>query len=107
MLGLTPQEFYNCTLVEIVEWAYYKTMSLNKERDFELQSIAWQTALLMNSSGNYKKKIEPSDLYQSPYDKKEKINEDTATEMLDEESKKNKVKNKDKQLADLKSKFGK
>lgn len=31
--------------------------------DIEMQMMAWQTALLMNSTGNYKKRIKPSDLY--------------------------------------------
>lgn len=31
--------------------------------DEQMQIIAWQTALLMNSTGNYKKKIKPQDLY--------------------------------------------
>lgn len=33
--------------------------------DFEMQVVAWQTALLMNSTGNYKKQIKPTDLYKS------------------------------------------
>ena len=31
--------------------------------DEQMQLMAWQTALLMNSTGNYKKKIKPKDLY--------------------------------------------
>lgn len=31
--------------------------------DLNMEMLAWQTALLMNSTGNYKKKISPSDLY--------------------------------------------
>lgn len=33
--------------------------------DIEMQMLAWQTALLMTSTGNYKKKIKPQDLYKS------------------------------------------
>lgn len=29
----------------------------------KMQMLAWQTALLMNSTGNYKKKIKPTDLF--------------------------------------------
>lgn len=35
--------------------------------DMNMQMLAWQTALLMNSTGNFKKKIKPSDLYSSDY----------------------------------------
>lgn len=31
--------------------------------DEKMQMVAWQTALLMNSTGNFKKKIKPTDLY--------------------------------------------
>lgn len=31
--------------------------------DKEMIKLSWQTALLMNSTGNYKKKIKPEDLY--------------------------------------------
>lgn len=36
-----------------------------EEEAFDMQMImlSWQTALLMNSTGNYKKKIKPEDLY--------------------------------------------
>lgn len=36
-----------------------------EKEDFEtkMQMIAWSTALLMNSTGNYKKRIKPEDLY--------------------------------------------
>lgn len=29
----------------------------------KMQMLAWQTSLLMNATGNFKKKIKPSDLY--------------------------------------------
>lgn len=31
--------------------------------DLKMQMLSWQTALLMNSTGNFKKKIKPDDLY--------------------------------------------
>lgn len=31
--------------------------------DKDMMLLSWQTALLMNSTGNYKKKIKPDDLY--------------------------------------------
>lgn len=44
--------------------------NMRKEKeDFELnmEMLAWQTALLMNATGNFKRKIKPSDLYKSDY----------------------------------------
>lgn len=46
---------------------YYKRFNL--EVDNRMQQLAWQTALIMNSSGNYKKQIKPSQLYQSVNDR--------------------------------------
>lgn len=34
--------------------------------DFAFTVRAWQTALLMNATGNFKKKIKSTDLYESP-----------------------------------------
>ncbi len=36
-----------------------------------MQRLAWQTAYLMNATGNFKKNIKPTDLYQSVFDKDE------------------------------------
>lgn len=33
------------------------------EFDKSMNMLSWQTALLMNSTGNYKKQIKPKDLY--------------------------------------------
>ena len=38
----------------------------------QMQMLAWQTSLLMNSTGNFKKKIKPSDLYNSMKEVEEK-----------------------------------
>ena len=41
-------------------------MQVEEEKiDINMQMLAWQTALLMNSTGNYKRKIKPEDLYKS------------------------------------------
>lgn len=36
-----------------------------------MQRLAWQTAYLMNATGNFKKNIKPTDLYQSVFDRDE------------------------------------
>ena len=41
-------------------------MQVEEEQiDIKMQMLAWQTALLMNSTGNYRKKVKPEDLYKS------------------------------------------
>lgn len=42
-----------------------------RQDDVKNQRFAWQTAHLMNATGNYKKKIKPTDLY-TPVDEVEK-----------------------------------
>lgn len=39
--------------------------------------VAWQTALLMNSTGNFKKKIKPSDLYTPMAEAREEVKMNT------------------------------
>lgn len=81
----------------------------NRERDLELQTIAWQTALLMNSTGNYKKRIAPKDLYKSPYDEdgEEKKKEAGTSDALKGETREERLEEKNKKLASLKAGFGK
>lgn len=45
------------------EWILAVQKAELDELDNDMQKLAWQTALLMNSTGNFKKKIKPSDLY--------------------------------------------
>jgi hypothetical protein len=54
---LKPDEFWNITLVELVEMleAVRKDEEDSFDGDFTL--YAWQTAHLMNASGNFKKKV--------------------------------------------------
>jgi hypothetical protein len=95
LLNLTPEQFYSHTLADFHERAFYCWEYVNRDRDFQMQKTAWQTAILMNSSGNYKKKIKPEDLYKSPYEKEVP------------KTKKQNNEDKEKVLADLKEKFGK
>jgi hypothetical protein len=98
LLGLSPEEFYSHTLIDFHERAYFAQDFHSRERDFQMQTVAWQTSLLMNASGNFKKKISHTDLYNSPYE--ETPEEASKTNRMTEEEKQNK-------LADLKAKFGK
>jgi hypothetical protein len=46
------------------------------ETDLHMQKLAWQTAMLMNATGNYKNQIKPNKLYEplSEVNKSEKKN---------------------------------
>ena len=96
-MQLKPKEFYQLSLIEFADWSSYVIEYKNQEEAREMQRLAWQTSLLMNSTGNYKKTIQPTDLYKNPYDKKEE---------KEKEVKKIDPKQKEKELADLKKKFG-
>jgi hypothetical protein len=63
LLGFTPNQLFKMTIHEIFDMvsAYYKRR--NDELDEQMTILAWQTSHIMNSSGNYKKAIKPSQLY--------------------------------------------
>jgi hypothetical protein len=44
---------------------------INEDYDIEMQRTSWFTALLMNASGNFKKRIKPEKLYE-PLEKRKK-----------------------------------
>lgn len=41
--------------------------------DLDMMKTAWQTAYLMNSTGNYKRPVKPEKLYESNIGKKEQV----------------------------------
>ncbi|MDT0155635.1 hypothetical protein Q9R51_26345 [Priestia aryabhattai] len=49
--------------------AFYKRRE--QDMDEKMMILAWQTSHIMNSSGNYKKAIKPSDIYKSIFDEDE------------------------------------
>ena len=72
-MGVTPITIYDYDPHDLGEWLI---AMMEKESDlFEvtMNQIAWQTSLLMNATGNYKKEIKPSDLYSTPKESDEQI----------------------------------
>lgn len=63
------------TLVELSEMMEAFTFEEQRIQDVENQRVAWQTAMLMNATGNYRKRINPIDLYK-PIDFEEDVVED-------------------------------
>jgi hypothetical protein len=79
---------------------YYNAL----DQDIEMQRLAWQTSLIMTSSGNYGKKgVKADKLYKSQFDENgEPIqkNKDDMFKSIDKEE-------KDKKLNELIEKFNK
>ena len=68
LANLTPAELYDYDLQVLDDW-----LGILVEHDFikhdeQMKMLAWQTAYLMNATGNFKKNILPSDIYISPLD---------------------------------------
>lgn len=63
VMKLLPDQFKSLEINDFVEmYVAYKNLE-NKEFDEKMTQLAWQTSLIMNSSGRYKKGLKPSDLY--------------------------------------------
>lgn len=75
---LSPDEFWDMGIKDFYDMIVSYSKVKQKEVDLTMQQIAWQTSLLMNSSGNYKKKIKPEDLYKisDPEEEKQKPNKE-------------------------------
>lgn len=60
---MKPDEFWSITPFEIMDMIEAYSFEERRQDDMLNQRVAWQTAHIMNSSGNYKKTIKPEDLY--------------------------------------------
>lgn len=61
-LRLKPDEFWNLTLSEIIDMAEAVVEDEKRKIEEQLWIVAWQTAHLMNATGNFKKTITPEKL---------------------------------------------
>lgn len=52
--------------------------------DLEMMKTAWQTAYLMNSTGNYKRPVKPEKLYESIQAKKKPVKHDDVKAKRDD-----------------------
>lgn len=68
LLRLKPDELFSLTLVEFYDMVNARQAFTFVEDDREMERLAWQTSLLMNATGNYKKQIAPDKLYKRHYD---------------------------------------
>lgn len=102
-MRLKPDEFWSLTPFEIMDMIEAVVFEEQRQDDMLNQRVAWQTAHIMNSSGNYKKTIKPEDLY-VPLDsriKKEKPQEQKIIKRFDSKEQ------KEEYLNNLMQKFGK
>jgi glutamyl-tRNA reductase len=99
---LKPDEFWGLSLTELLDMIEAMVEEEQRQDDMKNQRVAWQTAHLMNATGNYKKKIKTTDLYKPMVDVQE---EETPKQNIVEkfESKEQ----KEEYLENLMKKFGK
>jgi hypothetical protein len=90
---LKPDEFWNLTYAELNEMLEYYLEEEKLVIEREQYLVAWQTALLMNATGNYKRTITPEKLLGKNKNKSPEVKE------IDREE-------KEKKLQELMSKFG-
>jgi hypothetical protein len=90
---------------EIMELMEAHIHEERRRDDIENQRTSWFTSHIMNASGNYKKRIEPSDLYKPLEDRTEKKVEEDKTEGVVERF--SSKEHKEEYLKKLTQKFGK
>jgi hypothetical protein len=101
-LKLKPDEFWEMSVCEFGEMLEAFVEEEKRQDDMRNQRTAWQTALIMTSSGNYKRPIQPTDLYKPiAYIASEEEPQQNIVERF--ESKKQ----KEEYLRNLMKKFGK
>jgi hypothetical protein len=57
-------------IADFLEMAQAVARRVERERDWQMQVVAWQTAHLINYSGNVKRPVKPTKLYKSIYDRR-------------------------------------
>ncbi|PEJ48426.1 phage tail assembly chaperone [Bacillus wiedmannii] len=93
-LKLKPDEFWKLTLSELLDMMRYHNEEESRKTEKEEFMLAWQTALLMNATGNYKRAITPEKLLGLDKNGEKK----QGTQKVNKEEKNNK-------LSSLKEKF--
>lgn len=93
-LKLKPDEFWKLSFSELVEMMRYHNEEEARRTEKEEFMTAWQTALLMNATGNYKRAITPEKLLGLDKNGEKK----QSTQEVNKEEKNNK-------LSSLKDKF--
>ncbi|WP_179865958.1 phage tail assembly chaperone [Bacillus pseudomycoides] len=94
-LKLKPNEFWSLTIWELIEMMRYHNEEEAQKLEREEYRIAWQTSLLMNATGNYKRAITPEKL----------LGLDKDGDKKKESTEKVNIEEKNEKLSGLKAKF--
>lgn len=62
-MKLKPDELWSMSVKDYYDMFEAHVEQQRLQDDIENQRVSWQTAHIMNSSGAYKKKLKPTDLY--------------------------------------------
>lgn len=89
------------SLDELNDMAFAFIEEENRVNDIENQRVAWQTAYLMNASGNFKRRIKPEHLYKPLAEIEEPTPKQNIVKRFDSKEQ------KEEYLRNLMSKFGK
>lgn len=81
---MKPEELYSIDLLILSDIIQCYIKAENEAFDQKMQMLAWQTSLLMNSTGNYKRSIKPQDLY-TPMEQVESEENEKSKEALQQE----------------------
>lgn len=81
-MKLLPDTLWSLSACELVDM-YEAFISASDEAfDIEMQRTSWFTALIMNSSGNFKKPIKPEKLYEPLEKRSQKSDTDKSVEYV-------------------------
>lgn len=100
-MKLKPDEFWNISLIEFNDMLEAFVEEEKRQDDMENQRVSWFTAHIMNSSGNYKKRIKPTDLYKPIYFNEQEDEKQNVVKRFESQEQ------KEEYLKNLLKKFGK
>ena len=91
MYGLSYAQLGFERMYEMDLFILYKIIKAERDKevhvyDMDMQKLSWQTACLMNATGNYKRSVKPENLYTTL--------EDRMIEQLSEEAKQKNIQDK-------------
>lgn len=93
-MKLKPDEFWNMTLIEFNDMMNAFIEEEIRQDDVQNQRTSWFTAHIMNSSGNMRRAIKPTDLYKPlDYEEQQKVEQKVIKRFESPEQKEQYLKN--------------
>jgi hypothetical protein len=84
-LKMMPDELWALSAAELVDMYEAHIDAVNEEFDTEMQRTSWFTSLLMNATGNFKKRIKPDKLYTPLEKQKSKDTKENQQSYVDQQ----------------------